>query len=155
MNATRRAFVLLEVMVALIILAVAMTAILRGFIVVLGTIRENATALKATLLAESLLDDLELEPPAEGHAEGDFADDDRFGEEYAHFSWDREVEEESVRYDGFPADPMQDEEPLYKMTVKILYDDGKYRKFTPIVVTTYLLENEIHTREALQSSQLF
>jgi len=154
-RATRRAFVLLEVMIALIILAVAMTAILRGFVIVLGTIRENATALKATLLVESLMDDLELEPPVEGHADGKFEDDDRFGEEYAAFGWDREVEEVQVKYDGFPADPMQEEEPLYKMTIKITYDDGKYRSFTPITVTTYLLGSEVFDREALQSSQLF
>lgn len=151
----RRAFVLIEVMVALVILAVAMTAILKGFVTVLATIRENTTATRAALLAETLMDDFELEPPVEGEADGSFADDIRFGEEYAAYFWEFEVEEVEIKYDGFPSNPLQEQEPLYEMTLRIIYDDKQYRRFVPVTVTTYLLDSEVFSREAMQSSQLF
>ncbi len=155
MRNRERAFILLEVMLALLILAVAMTAILRGFIMSLGTIRENTIMMKSSLLVETLLDDYELEPPVDGRADGSFADDKRFGPEWKSYFWERDVEEEDVDYDGFASDPLQEREPILFMTLRIVYDDGQYRRFVPIEVETALLPSEVFTRESLQSSQLF
>ncbi len=151
----RRGFVLLEVMLALLILAVAMTAILRGFIMSLGAIRENTIMLNASLLVETLMDDYELEPPVDGRAEGGFAEDSRFGEEWANYFWERDVEEEEIDYDGFPRNPLQEQEPINYMTLRIIYDDGQYRRFTPIELKTALIPAEIYSSDAVQSSQLF
>ncbi len=150
-----RSFVLLEVTVALIILAVAMTGILRGFVIGLNSIRMNKIALSATLLAESMLEDFELEPPIEGRDEGEFADDDRFGEDFKNFKWRYQVKEEEVDYDDIPKDPLQEPEPLYELELDIIYDDGRHQPFVPVSVTTYLLDTQLFSTDALQSSQLF
>src|SRR5690606_15633716 len=88
----RAAFILLEVMVAIVIIGVAMVALMRGFIVSLDSlqrIKQNETAI---LLARSLMDDLILEPPPEDRLEGKFANDPRFGDAFAGWEWEMEVE---------------------------------------------------------------
>ncbi|MCB2154238.1 type II secretion system GspH family protein [bacterium] len=151
----RPAFVLLEVMLALVILSVAMTALLRGFILSIHTIRENNIVATATLLAETLMEDYELEPPVEGQDEGFFTDDERFGEDFKNYAWEREVEESDVDYSDAPRVELQDPEPIYEMKLQIIYDDGENRRFVPIAIDTYLLETQLFSDKALEKNQLF
>ncbi|MDK2971031.1 MAG: hypothetical protein PWP23_786 [Candidatus Sumerlaeota bacterium] len=152
---TRRSFVLLEVMVALVILSVVLTTLLRGFVIAMSAIRENRVVETATLLAESLLEDYELEPPMEGSKEGTFEEDERFGEAFAAYTWERRVEEIDVDYDEIPRDPLMEPEPLYELTLSIRYDDGRHRPFRPFEITTYLMDSQLYSDEALQENQLF
>lgn len=151
----RRSFVLLEVMVALVILSVTLTTLLRGFIIAMSAIRQNRVVQTASLLAESLLEDYELEPPLEGRRDGSFADDERFGEAFAAYTWERDVEEVDVDYDVIPRDPLMEPEPLYQLTLVIRHDDGVHRPFKPFELTTYLLDSQLYSDEALQQNQLF
>jgi len=149
------AFILLEVMVALLILSVTMTALLRGFTIALHSIRENRIVVQATLLAESLLDDYELEPPGEGREEGSFAEDPRFGEDYAPFYWERDIDTEDPDYDDIPKSTLQENEQIFVMTLSIIYDDGRNRRFIPLRFETFLLEPQVFSDQALMGNQLF
>jgi hypothetical protein len=151
----RWSFVLLEVLVALLILGVAMTAVLRGFMMTNHALRENLIVLEATYLADSLVQDFELEPPLPGRHDGEFADDPRFGERFERYQWELEVEEEAIRYRKVPRKALQDPEPLYPFTLRIIYDDGQYRRFVPVQVDSALLETQLFSDNALQANQLF
>ena len=152
----RRSFVLLEVTIALVILGVSMGAVLRGFMIGFYSLKEIRLIEEASLLAETMLEDYELEPPPEGDREGFFVDDPRFGEAFANYEWVRDVEEEELRYSGeVPRDPLQELEPLYRIRLEIWYDDGESRRFMPIAVETYLLDTTIFSQEAIQANQLF
>lgn len=151
----KKAFVLLEVLISMLILAVATTAILRGFIIAMSTVRENMLAETSILLAQSLLDDFELEPPKKGKLDGKFEDDERFGEPFTAFFWEIDVDEERVKYDEIPKDPLQELEPLYNMELRIIYDDGKYKRSNTLVLNTRLLDLQLFSQDAIQKNQLF
>lgn len=151
----RRSFVLLEVLVALVILGITLTALLRGFMVGMNAMRELKIMNTASQLAESLLDDFELEPPRDGKGEGRFADDPRFGEEFANYTWEYSVEEDDIRYRDTPRGTRQEQEPIRTLELTIRYDDGVHRQFVPIRLTTYLMETQLFTDRALQANQLF
>ena len=151
----KASFILLEVIVAMLILAVGMTAILRGFMMALSTIRENRVIEQAALLAETLMDDYEVEPPLDGKKDGAFEDDDRFGDDYAFFYWERDVDEEKLKYNDRPRNPLQELEPVYDMELKIIYDDGNYRRFEAIVIHTRLSDIQLFSDDAIQANQLF
>jgi hypothetical protein len=150
-----RAFVLIEVLVAMVLLAISMTAILRGFIIALSTIRENRLQETAMLLAQSLLDDYEIEPPTEGRQDGAFREDLRFAEGFENFYWERRVEEVDVDYDEIPKSPLQKFEPLYEMELRIIYDDGRFKKYTPLVLNTMLLDVQLFSSRSIQENQLY
>lgn len=151
----RASFVLLEVTLAMMILSVVMLVSLRGFITSIGAIRELRLSMTATLLAESLLDDFELEPPSRGRGEGSFGDDERFGEPFENFTYTYTVDVIQNRYDGIPRRLFQDPEPLYEMTLEIWYDDGRFRRFRPFQTKTYLLDTQLFSDEAIVENQLF
>lgn len=159
----RRSFVLLEVTLALIILAVAMAAVLRAFVIGFDAIKMNKVSMTGTILAESLLEDLELVPPGEGRVEGRFDEDPRFGPEYERFTWERDVEIEEIDYNDLElSDPLQDMEALYKIKLRIFYDTGRPSSrrrgsslFTVVTLDTYLLDAQLFSDTALQGNQLF
>jgi len=153
-HALRPSFVLLEVTLSLLILAVTMGAALRGYVIGMNAIRENRMMSAAVMMAETLMDDLEIEPPVAGRANGRFEEDPRFGEAFSAWSWERGVETEEIRYQQRSRNPLQEPEPLYKMELKILYDDGR-RSRTPLIINTYLIGAMIYSDAAIQSNQLF
>ncbi len=148
-------FVLLEVLISMMILAISMTAILRGFMIAMSTVRDNQQIEVASLLAQSLLDDFELEPPKKGKMDGSFLDDERFGEPFKDYSWEIDVEEERVTYDEIPKDPLQELEPLYNMELKIIFDDGRYKRSVPLVINTRIMDVQLFSQTAIQNNQLF
>jgi len=150
----RKSFVLLEVTLSLVILSVTMTAVLRGFMLALDGARENAIIMKSSLLAQTLMEDYEIEPPDLGRENGAFEDDKRFGEEFENYFWERDVEEIDLRYDGFPRDPFAEELPLYELTLRVIYEDDRYR-YVPFEVTTFLVEPTLFGPDAIQQNQLF
>lgn len=150
----RRSFVLLEVTLSLLILSVTMGAALRGYVLGMNAIRENRILSVATLMAETLLDDLEVEPPVPGRTNGNFAEDPRFGEAFEDWSWERVVDTEEIRYKERSRNPLQEPEPIYTMQLTIRYDDGR-RQRTPLIINTYLLGAQIFSDNAIQQNQLF
>ncbi len=158
---SRRAFILLEVMVAIVIMAVAMVALIRGFIVSLDSLQRIRHNEVAILLAESLMDDLILEPPAEGTTEGEFSDDSRFGEDFEGWSWELEVEAEEPNYEERPGGRLgQELEQIYFANIKIYYEnpnfDRRQRDRTLYVeIDTILLEPDVFSIDSLQANQIF
>ncbi len=152
-----RAFALLEVLVALVIISVAFTAVLRGLFLGLRSLKEVRITEQALFLGESLLQDLEIEPPNEGKWSGKFSDDEaRFGKGFEAFSYEVEVREVEVRYRYKPAGTLRQElEPLYEGSIRVIHDDGHGRRAVRYNIRTYLPEFTIHTDQAIQANQIF
>ncbi|MCC6547044.1 type II secretion system protein [Candidatus Sumerlaeota bacterium] len=151
----QRAFVLLEILVSIVIIAVALVAIMKGFVLSLDSLKRIRMNEKAFVLARSLMDDLILEPPAEGSFEGNFADDPRFGEIYAGWSWSLEVEPEEPDYDERPRGRLtQDLEEVYNAELKIKYQ-GENESRTYLNISTILIDADVFSQAAIQANQLF
>lgn len=151
-----RAFVLLEVMVAIIIIGTAAVALMRGFFLSLDSIRRIRMNEQSILLARSLMDDLMLEPPDEGRYEGKFWEDPRFGAPFEGWRWYMEVEAIEPNYDERPrASLFQDLEPLYMAQIVIFHEDANGRREDFLSFDTYLIDPDFFTFEALQQNQLF
>lgn len=153
----RRAFVLLEVMVAIAIIGIAVTSILRGFIITLESMKRLRLNEQAIVLGRTLMDDLILEPPDEGTYRGRFSDDARFGAEMADWSWEIRVEAEEPDYDERPKGTiMQDLEQVYSAVIEVKHqprDDEPAE--TVLTMQTILLDPDLYSVEALQGNQLF
>lgn len=152
----KRAFVLLEVLVAVVIMGIAFAAILRGFVLALGTVAELRTHEQAILLSKGLLQDFELEPPAKGRIEGSFADDERYGPEFAEFTFEAVIEEEDIRYRERRKGSVRSElEPVYVLDLRILHTPSRKPRRSILHLRTVLLEPTVFSQQALQSNQLF
>ena len=79
----RRGFTLLEVMVALAVLAVGVTALQRLVMRSVATVAADGAASRAMLAAQALLAEAALHPPEPGHTEGTRPDGLRFRREVA------------------------------------------------------------------------
>lgn len=154
-----RSFVLLEVMVALVFMAVALVALLRGFTVSLDSLKKIRLNEEAIVLAKSILQDMELEPPALENEtyEGEFADDPRFGEDYEDWRWEMEVELEDVDYDVDPeGNVRRDLEPILIADLRIFYQSDVMKdEYLPIQVTTILPTPDVFSIRSIQENQLF
>ncbi|MEQ8820045.1 MAG: prepilin-type N-terminal cleavage/methylation domain-containing protein [Sumerlaeia bacterium] len=152
-------FVLLEVMIALVILAMTLVALLRGFALALGTVRSNNATATASFLAASLMEDYELEPPLRDQ-DGKFSEDPRFGEAFENYGYEVTIEEEDVRYRDEDREPLRELDPMYKMTLKIRYtpgEDGYDQSDSKVLIAvdSYLVETQLFSKEAMQQNQLF
>ena len=155
----RRAFILLEVMVGVVIVGVAMVALLRGFMISLDQIKKVKRNEQAILLARSFMDDMILEPPAEGRFEGNFGEDPRWGEKYEDWYWRLQVETDEPDYEERPEGTLfQELETLYYVRLEILKEDtvgSDTRTLQLIDVYTISMEPDIFSPGALQGNQLF
>jgi len=162
-----KSFILLEVIVSLMILGVAIAALLRCFTLSLASARKAQIITTACLLAQQILDEYEVVPPQDNHAEGNFAPLDENpapGQESAassssmlkRFYWTADVEEVEVDYPDFTLESEHEEfENLTKLTVTIIYDDGRLKRFTPVRVQTYLTNTEKFTYSSKNENKLY
>lgn len=158
-----RGFMLLEVMVAIVIIGVSVVALFRGFIVTLDSVNRLKQNEQAIFLARTFMDDMILEPPAEGTYEGRFAEDSRFGEDWEGWKWKLRVDRDEPRYQERPKGTLlQDIEEIYTAEVEILFEPvlqsgsrGHAREISFITVQTILMDPELFSQEALQTNQLF
>lgn len=79
----RRGLTLLETLVAVVVLAVGVTALQRLVLQSVRGIAEDGRLTRAALLAETLLAEAALAPPEPGHSEGRRADGLRFERDVA------------------------------------------------------------------------
>ncbi|MDX2175794.1 MAG: type II secretion system protein [Candidatus Sumerlaeia bacterium] len=154
---SRRGYILLEVLVAVVIMAVAFVGILKGFGVALHTMSQIRVNEQAMYLGQTLMDDLELEPPDAGSYEGRFTDDPaRFGDEFASFGYRIEVDEEKPRYKEDPkGKPLQDLETFYRVDIAITHTDKRDRERTVLTLNTIVIEATLFSDQSLQSNQVF
>lgn len=152
----RRAFVLLEVLVSIVIVGVAMVAMMRGFILSLDTLKKVRMNEQAIYLAKSLLDDLMIEPPDARNYEGEFSDDIRFGEDFEGWFWEIDVTSEEPRYQERPSGRLpQKLEQIYSAEVRVIHEDQNGDRRTYLTLQTLLMEPDIFSMQSIQANQLF
>ncbi len=149
------AFILLEVLVSLVLVGVSMTALMRGFVVSLDTVKKVRMNEVALFLAEAISNDMILEPPPEGRFEGRFERDPRFGESFEGWSWRLVVDAQEPRYRERPRGlPFRRLEHEYHARLEIRYED-EFERTTYIQLDTILMDPDVFSAQALQQNQLF
>ena len=153
---TRRAFVLLEVTAAVVILGIASAVFMRSFIQSLHAQKRLEITLRAGFLAQSVVETLDLFPPEEGKIEGSFAEDPTFGEPYRFYSYLLETEYEEIDYEDVSLEgTKRDLFPLIKVHLRIVYDDGRNKRFVPVDLYTAVVETDPFAPAVRQQMQLF
>jgi len=144
------AFVLFEVLVAVVILATSLAAIMRGLTTAMKTIEYNRATTTAMSLAQRLLDEYEIEAPALGQANGEF------GEAFPDFQWQRDVWIERVSYSDARAGAADNEfADLVMVRLRILHVES-YEGARPLFETqTSLTQLERFSREARLRNGLY
>ena len=131
-RAARAGFVLLEVVVSLTILGIAVAALMRSFTISMHAIRKNDVTTQACMLAEGLLQSMEVSPPKEKVSRGTFED---VG--FPKFSYEMEFKEEEIRYKRLKTKP-KNLKPLRWVSLRIVYDNGQQKAFSPVQLELYL-----------------
>jgi type II secretory pathway pseudopilin PulG len=165
-NKQTAGFILLEVILCMMILGIAIAALMRSFTTSLATVRKAQIVTTACLLAQQILEEYEVIPPQGDHLEGNFSSTEE-GEDissdgkpasdpYKYFYWVVDLEDVPVEYPDFSLKGERDElENLTKITVTILYDDGRLKQFTPVRVETYLTTTEKFTYNSKRENKLY
>lgn len=152
MNRTsrRRAFMLLEVILSLAILALASAVVMRAYTVSMKTIQKSEIITVATFLAESLVEEMDLRGWKSGRQEGNF------GERFPEYYWAAKVEERRLSYNhvgsGVKADDL---EPLQTIEVAIYYQRGDHKPYSPLRFSYHPLRLEAFSSQAKFENQLF
>lgn len=115
----RRGFVLIEVVVAMVILGIALGTLMRSFTLSMKAIRQNDKITQGCVLAEGLLQDLELNPPTARRTTGDFED---LG--FPEYSYEIEYTEEEIRYRGVKTTGQIDDLKPLRLAHVIIYFRG-------------------------------
>lgn len=152
----RRAFVLLEVLVSIVIVGVAMVAMMRGFVVSLDTLKKVRMNEQAIYLAKSLMDDLMIEPPDARKYSGVFSEDIRFGDAFEGWQWEIDVTSDAPRYKERPSGRLPQElEEVYFAEVRVFFVDRNRDRQTYVTLLTILMDPDIFSMQAIQANQLF
>lgn len=160
-------FILLEVILSMMILGIAIAALMRSFTTSLATVRKAQILTTSCLLAQQILEEYEVIPPQEDHMEGNFSspaedqgyyksDEKPTSDPYKYYYWIVDVEDVEVDYPDFSLKGDSDElENLTRISVTILYDDGRLKQFTPVRVETYLTTVEKFTYNSKKENKLY
>jgi len=150
------AFILLEVMVAVVILGIAAAVSMRSVMLSMHATRELEISMRASLLAQAMMESWDLAPPVEGKTDGSFGEDPNYGKEYAFYFYKMEVEEKKVEYDDVSEEGTKREfVPLKKVHLEIIYDDQKNRQYRPLDIYTSVLGLDPVSPQSRQANQLF
>ncbi len=144
-------FVLIEVMVSLVILGISVAALMQSFTISLTAIRKNEIVTQACVLAESVLQLAEVQPPAGRKTEGTFEE-----EGFPRYSYKMEYADEEIKYRNLKNSAKDAElEPLRHIRLTITYTDGRLKTFVPVEVETFLLPLERFTQRSKHENELF
>jgi hypothetical protein len=129
-----RSFVLLEILVAMALLGIAMAATLRCYTNSLKALSEDRRVTQGVLLAQSILEDFEIEAPENEHVEGNFAPD------FPEFSYVADFESVEIRYRDLELRLSGKKfDPLRKVKLDVFYQALDGSKFVRVVhLETYL-----------------
>lgn len=124
---------LLEVIVAMVILGIAIATMMRSFTLSLDAIRRNDVSTQATVLAETLLQSLEAEPPEpKKRLTGSFE-----AEGFPRFRYEVESSEEKIKYRLNTNTRVDDLRDLQVVRLKMLYENSRGQD--PVPVEGYLV----------------
>jgi type II secretion system protein I len=145
-------FILLEVLVALVILGIAVGTIMRSFTLSMAAIRKNDVSTQAFVLAESMLQNLEVKPPSgKGKQSGSFEADG-----YPNYLWQVETKEEEIRYKHLKtASRIENLKTLNHVKLKLTYDDRTNKVQTPVDVDLILPPIERFSYQSKFLNELF
>lgn len=115
-----QAFTLLEVMIAVSIIAIALVALFGSQSKSLSHATEANFNIVAPMLASGKLAELEGASDAPNNDEGDF------GEEFAGYTWKLETEDAQFATDGALTNLAKAENPLRKLELTVLLTGTKY-----------------------------
>lgn len=142
--------VLMEVLVSLVILGVSVAALMQSFTVSMSAIRKNSITTQACVLAESVLQAMEVDPPEQRKVTGTFED-----QGLPKYSYTLELEEEELRYRNLRSSAKDAElKPLKRVRLTIHYEDHR-KPFNPVQVETALLPLERFTQRSRNENELF
>lgn len=144
-------FILLEVIVSLVILGVSIATLMRSFTLSMRAIRQNDITTQACVLAEGLLQDLDLNPPQGALTNGDFSE-----KGYPNYSYVLKYEEEEIRYKHLKTKSrIENLRPLQHATITVTYDDKRMHRFSAIQLDLYLPPIERFSYESKFRNELF
>ncbi|MCX7964580.1 MAG: type II secretion system GspH family protein [Candidatus Sumerlaea chitinivorans] len=128
-------FMLLEVIISLVILGISVATLMRSFTLSMNAIRRNDVTTQACVLAEGILQDLELNPPTSKLTRGDFSE-----QGYPNYSWELSFEEEELRYRELQTKTkIKDLKPIRHATLTIYYQTETMRSpYQALEVHLYL-----------------
>ena len=148
-----RSFILLEVIAAMVIVGFTIAAVLQGFTNGMRAISKDRIETQATLLAQLLLDSLEVEPPEENLIEGELGPETAF----PGFRYTIELDTVERRYRDMGAKlERRDLETLRQVTVTILRQTSRDREPVQLLkVETYLTGVEMFGSQTKFLNALF
>lgn len=144
------AFVLLEVIVAMVILGIAMATMMRSFTMSLAAIRRNDAATQATILAESVLQAMEAEPPGKGRTRGSFEADG-----FPQYGYEVQSETEKLKYRLQTRTRVDNLRELQAVKLTITYQDPRGKITTPADAYLVLAPLERFSYESKLKNELF
>ena len=146
----RRGFVLLEVLLSLMILGFALSAIMRSFTQSLKAVRQMEVQTQAQFFAMQLMHELEINPPDEGKSDGGF------GADYKEFSFHLEVSYERPKYQRIEgAKDIQRYFAMRQMRITINYNDGVRPPYSPLSMETAVTGFEKFSAETKRAYGMF
>lgn len=150
--APRVAFVLLEVLVSLIIISIGVTAILQSLRQSLQASNSSTIINKGVMLAQTLLEEVQVAPPEIGKYEGDF------GEDEPNYRFEMKIEDEKIRYRG--KDRRKGEEdfrPVRKLNLQVFYEPKRKTEtpFRVVNLNSAIMGIEKFTPPAMDEYQLY
>ncbi len=138
-----KSFVLLEVLIALTILGVTVSAILRSFSQSLSAVRRIEVQTQAAFFAHQLLDEFEINPPDEGTTEGGF------GDAYREYSYVATVRYEMPDYgESRVHKDIGQFFPLRLVAIEINYDNGRNAPFQAASIHSAIMGFERFSEQA-------
>lgn len=151
---TRKAqagFVLLEVVVSLVILGIAVATIMRSFTISMAAIRKNDIGVQGFILAESMLQSLEVNPPGKGRLTGSFEADG-----LPNYSWEMNAKEEEIKYKHLKTmSRIEGLKTLDHVNLTVTYDDHRNKVQTPVQVDLILPPIERFSYQSKFLNELF
>ena len=147
----RRGFVLLEVIVSVAILGIAVSTILRSFTQSLEASRRSEIYSTSVMLAENLIEEVQISPPSVGKYKG------KFGDDYPGYSFLVVREDEDIKYDkAFGFREKEELYPLRRVHIEIFYENKKRKlSMRTLEIESAVLGLQKFSDEALKEYNLF
>lgn len=151
MDKKQAGFILLEVIISLVIMAVTITTILRSFSVSIRGTHKAEIATVATILAEELLHEFEIQRPEGDEVEGDFSRDG-----FPNYFWSAKFEELAIDYPDITLDKkIGDLKSLKQVTIDVYYDDKVRSPYRAVQLVGALTGLEKFTYESKRENLLY